>query len=246
MKKFYYDLHIHSCLSPCADDDMTPANICGMALLKGLDIIALTDHNSCGNCESFFYFAEKNALIPIAGAEVTTSEDIHVLCLFEHIEDAVSFSRQLQNFITPFPNSEKVFGRQIYTDFEDKEKGTEQNYLPIATTLGLCDVFSLTRKFGGIMFPAHIDRPSNGIISVLGTIPEKPYFTCVEYNVCENEKEYREKYPMLKDIRHITNSDAHNLWNINERQNFIELDVNKNNPDNVRHYLFKYLENNRE
>ena len=79
MKMYYYDLHIHSCLSPCADDDNTPNNIAGMAFLCGLDIVALTDHNSCKNCPAFFKAAQKHGIVPVAGAELTTSEDIHVI-----------------------------------------------------------------------------------------------------------------------------------------------------------------------
>lgn len=241
MKRFYYDLHIHSCLSPCADDDMTPANICAMASLKGLKMIALTDHNSCGNCESFYSFAEKYELIPIAGAEVTTSEDIHVICLFEKLENALCFSSELYKFRTPFQNSEKIFGKQIYTNFDDEEKGRESDYLPIATKLGLDDAYSLVKKHGGIMYPAHIDRHSNGIISILGTIPEKPIFTCAEYNRCENREKYESEYPILQGMKHIVNSDAHNLWSINECENFIELDVDGKNSDEVRQKLFEYL-----
>ena len=85
MKSYYYDLHMHSCLSPCADDDNTPANIAGMATLAGLEIVALTDHNTTANCPAFFEAAKKLGLIPIAGMELTTSEDIHVVCLFEYL-----------------------------------------------------------------------------------------------------------------------------------------------------------------
>ncbi|MBR6360619.1 MAG: PHP domain-containing protein, partial [Clostridia bacterium] len=77
---YFYDFHIHSCLSPCADDDNTPNNIAGMASLCGLNIIALTDHNSCRNCPAFFEAAKRYSITPVAGMELTTSEDIHVIC----------------------------------------------------------------------------------------------------------------------------------------------------------------------
>jgi len=70
MTRYYYDLHIHSCLSPCGDDDMTPNNIAGMAALKGLNIVALTDHNSTKNCPAFFEACKKQGIIPIAGMEL--------------------------------------------------------------------------------------------------------------------------------------------------------------------------------
>ena len=88
MSKFFYDLHIHSCLSPCGDDDNTPNNIAGMASLCELDIVALTDHNTVKNCPAFFEAAKKYGIIPVAGMELTTSEDIHVVCIFEKLDDA--------------------------------------------------------------------------------------------------------------------------------------------------------------
>ena len=88
MSRYTYDLHVHSCLSPCADNDNTPNNIAGMATILGLNIIALTDHNTCKNCPAFFTAAKRYGLVPVAGMELTTSEDIHVVCLFENLEDA--------------------------------------------------------------------------------------------------------------------------------------------------------------
>ena len=92
MKRLFYDLHVHSCLSPCADNDNTPNNLAGMAALSGLDIMALTDHNTCDNCPAFFEAARRYGIIPVAGMEQTTSEDIHVVCLFETLASAMSFS----------------------------------------------------------------------------------------------------------------------------------------------------------
>ena len=80
--KLYYDLHMHSCLSPCADDDMTPMNMAGMGMLKGLSVMALTDHNSCRNCPAFFKACEGYGVVPIAGMELSTAEDVHMVVLF--------------------------------------------------------------------------------------------------------------------------------------------------------------------
>ena len=92
-QRFSYDFHIHSCLSPCADNDMTPGNIAGMASLAGLRIVALTDHNTCRNCPGFMQAAERFGLIAVAGMELTTAEDIHMVCLFERLEEALAFDR---------------------------------------------------------------------------------------------------------------------------------------------------------
>ena len=91
MIPLYYDLHIHSCLSPCGDDDMTPANLVGMAAVKGLDVIALTDHNSCKNCPAAMYHGANYGVTVIPGMELTTEEEVHVICLFPTLKDALAY-----------------------------------------------------------------------------------------------------------------------------------------------------------
>ena len=107
MTNYKYDLHIHSCLSPCADDDMTPGNIAGMAAINGLGIVALTDHNSCKNCPAFFAHAKRHGIVPIAGMEITTSEDIHMICLFEGLEDAMRFDAVVYEKLIKVKNKPK-------------------------------------------------------------------------------------------------------------------------------------------
>ena len=112
MNKYFYDLHIHSCLSPCGDDDMTPENIAGMAALKGLGIVALTDHNSCKTVR-IFRGLQKNGIIPVAGAEITTCEDVHAVVLFESLCGAMEFDKMLFGKRTLIKNRPDIFGRQI-------------------------------------------------------------------------------------------------------------------------------------
>ena len=113
MTPYYYDLHIHSCLSPCADDDMTPNNIAGMAALKGLQILALTDHNSCKNCPAFFAACKRQGIIPVAGMELSTAEDVHLVCLFENIEDAMRFDVEIEKHLMSVDNRPEIFGNQL-------------------------------------------------------------------------------------------------------------------------------------
>lgn len=241
MNKYYYDLHLHSCLSPCGDDDMTPANICGMAALKGLQIVALTDHNTCGNCKSFMKAASKNGLIGIAGMELTTSEDIHIVCLFEFLEDALAFSEKLKEYRTPFPNRVDIFGEQFYLDENDEVLGTEENYLPISTSLSIEAAFALAKEYKALVYPAHIDRTANGIVATLGTIPDDLELVCVEYKDESKKDELSKSIPRLKNMRYIVSSDAHYLWDINEAENYIELDDEPYSSVNVRKKLFEYL-----
>ena len=102
--RFYYDLHVHSCLSPCADDDNTPNNLAGMAKLCGLNVVALTDHNTTKNCPAFFEACGRYGIVPIPGMELTTSEDIHVICLFPSLESAMSFGEEVEKRRVPIKN----------------------------------------------------------------------------------------------------------------------------------------------
>ena len=92
-----YDLHLHSCLSPCGDDDMTPANIVGMAAVMGLELIALTDHNSAKNCPAFLKMAEEYGILALPGMELTTEEEVHVVCLFSELDAATIEKAKAQN-----------------------------------------------------------------------------------------------------------------------------------------------------
>ena len=239
MNRYYYDLHNHSCLSPCGDNDNTPNNIAGMAYICGLNIVALTDHNTAKNCPAFFAAAEKYGIIPIAGMELTTSEDIHVVCLFEELRSALDFDRYLQSRRVLIKNREEIFGEQLILDSEDNIIAKEENLLPNATTISLDEAPSLVEKYGGVCYPAHIDRDANGIIAILGTLPPTPNFKCVEINSVDKISEYRDKYNLSGKMI-VVSSDAHYLTDRNEKNNFFELDSD-GSADDVRRQLFKLL-----
>ena len=99
--KLYYDLHLHSCLSPCGDNDMTPYNLVHMAALQGMQMIALTDHNSCLNCPAAMEVGMQTGLLVIPGMELCTAEEAHVVCLFPALEPAMFFSEFIKTHIPP-------------------------------------------------------------------------------------------------------------------------------------------------
>ena len=238
--RYSYDLHNHSCLSPCADNDSTPNNIAGMAYLSGIKIVALTDHNSAKNCPAFFEAAKRYGIIPIAGMELTTSEDIHLVCLFEDINSALNFDQYLQQRRVLIKNRTDIFGDQLILDSEDEVIGNEEHLLPNATTISLDEAPELVKSYGGICYPAHIDRDANGIIAILGTIPPTPVFSCFEVRDADTITEYKEKYGLSNKL-FVANSDSHYLTDINETNNFFELDVASDSPDEIRKALFKLL-----
>lgn len=242
MNKYYYDLHIHSCLSPCGDDDMTPNNIAGMGVLNGLNIMALTDHNTAKNCPAFFKAAKRNGIIPIAGMELTTAEDIHVVCLFRDLDTALDFDGMVDSHRVKYSNRTDIFGNQLILDENDEVIGTEEFFLPNATDISIESVPKIIKDFGGFCYPAHIDREANGIISILGDFPVNSGFTAAEFHDSENTEKYNEKYPETRSKQIIVSSDAHYLWNIKDKKEFFLIDDEPYSSDLVRKRLFELLE----
>lgn len=241
MSRYFCDLHIHSCLSPCGDDEMTPANIAGMAVINGLNIVALTDHNSSKNCPAFFKQAKALGLIPVAGMELTTAEDIHVVCLFRELEDAMEFDEFIDGKRIKIRNKPDIFGHQHIRDENDEICGEVDDLLLNAAVLSLEEAFAEVKKRGGVCYPAHIDRQSNGIIAALGTFPEEPAYTAYELNDAESDEEYREKFPIIKGLSRAVSSDAHYLWDISEAKFSLELDDEPYSSSKVRNALIDYL-----
>jgi len=239
--RYYYDFHVHSCLSPCADNDMTPNNIAGMAAVAGLNIVALTDHNSSRNCPAFFAAARRNGIIPIAGMELTTAEDIHVVCLFEHLEEALTFNDEVDRRRIRFKNRTDIFGDQLLTNENDEVIGTEEDLLPNATEISIDSVSELVSAFNGVCFPAHIDRGANGIITTLGVFPEDTDFTCAELHDMGLAEELRERYPVLKGMQLFSGSDAHYLWDIRDKEHYFDLEDEPYSSELIRKRLFEIL-----
>ena len=241
MTPYYYDLHIHSCLSPCSDDDMTPNNIAGMAALKGLQIVALTDHNTCKNCPAFFAACRKQGIIPVAGMELSTAEDIHIVCLFEELDAAMRFDEVIRGHLMDIKNKPEIFGNQLILDADDEVVEVEDKLLISATDLWIEDAVELARAYGAHVHPAHVDRESNGIISILGDIPRDYSFNCLEFNSADSIGDIKSKYAAARNALTVVSSDAHHLWDINEADNFIMIDDEPYSSSLVRKRLFEYL-----
>jgi PHP family Zn ribbon phosphoesterase len=223
MEKLFYDFHMHSCLSPCGDDDMTPNNMIGMAKLKELDVVALTDHNSSRNCPAFLKVAEQNGLLAIPGMELCTSEEIHVVCLFYNLSDALAFDEYVYSKTPDIKNDTTAYGNQFIMDSMDNITGKEEKLLITAADISLWQVPKLIEEYHGIAIPAHIDKSAYSILSVLGMFPEDVSFKTAEIFKPQLTDSLIEKHPVLKDMNIIHDSDAHYLWDISERYNSIEV-----------------------
>lgn len=234
--KVYYDLHIHSCLSPCGEEEMTPNNIVNMAMIKGLDLIAIADHNASQNVAAAMAVAKKRDILIIPAMELQTSEEVHLLCLFRTLEQLVKFQTIVDQHLLAIPNNEKKFGRQLILDQEDECIGQIDHALIFSTTLSFEGAIEAVRGCGGFVLPAHINRQSNGVLAMLGFIPEGTNFTTVEVSNDDAGAKFLENYKDKDRYTIIRNSDAHQLMSISERQFYIEL------PSRDIETVFAYLE----
>ena len=211
-----YDLHLHSCLSPCGDEEMTPANIVGMAVVKELDVIALTDHNTCKNCPAFLEVAKAYGITALPGMELTTTEEVHVVCLFETLEDAMRFDAYVYEHLLDIKNEEAIFGAQLIVNEDDEVTGKVEKLLINATDIDFDDVYALMEEYHGVMIPAHLDKSTTSLLSNLGFIPPDSKFRVAELKSFDNLHRLRAAHPYLNDCMVITDSDAHYLQDIHE------------------------------
>lgn len=224
--KLYYDFHLHSCLSPCGDKDMTPYNIVNMAKILGLDTIALTDHNTAQNCRAAMEVGESVGLTVIPGMELCASEEVHIVCLFDDVKNAESFSDYVLSTVPPIKNRPDIFGDQLIMNSQDEIIGTQELLLTTASGISVEHVVEKVNEYCGICYPAHIDRSSYSVISNLGMITPEMNFGAVEITENADRKKFENEYPIIKNMPVFTNSDAHYLENMREAKNAIEADEN--------------------
>lgn len=205
--KIRYDCHIHSALSPCAENDMTPVNIVGQAKLNGLDMIAVSDHNAIDNVPTAMKAGDAFGVTVVPAIEVQTAEDIHVLCLFETYENLEKFYKTL--VFPEIKNKEEIFGEQLIMDEDDNVIGKRENLLLVSATVSSRHLPSAVKKYGGVAVAAHIDREANGMVQVLGMVEEG--YEAIELSLSAKRdvvSHYVKKYKVL------VNSDAHKAEDI--------------------------------
>lgn len=224
--KIYYDFHLHSCLSPCGDDDMTPNNIAGMAHLNGLNAIALTDHNTTLNCAPLKKAAERYGITVLYGMELTTDEEVHMVCLFADEQSASKWEEYVAERLMKIDNNPDIFGHQHIMDEQDNIIGERQHLLINAVNLSFENVFGLVEALGGVAYPAHVDKNANSLISNLGFVPPDSTFKLTELHDLKNLGDITAAHPYFKGCKILSSSDAHYLTDINEAQNFIEAEEN--------------------
>ncbi len=210
MKDFRADLHMHTCLSSCAELDMTPRRIVAQAQKVGLDIIAITDHNSARNVEVAVELGREAGLLVIPGMEVCSSEEAHLLALFGQVADAIAMQELIYRGLAPMGN--KIW--QVVVDSEDAVDEFEELALIGASTLMLAEVPDAIKQFGGLSVASHIDREAFSITSQFGFVPDGVIFDA--YEVIEPERAGLQ-LQTAPELPWLASSDAHYLRDIGQR-----------------------------
>lgn len=206
-----YDLHLHTCLSPCADREMTPAAVAGLAKLAGAQLIAVTDHNSALNLPAVARACRAYGLRLLPGLEVTTAEEIHLLCYFKTVDTALEYGRQLYETLPAVPCDPAIWGEQWVADEEDRLLRKVDKLLTTASAWTLERAAERCRKLGGEPVPAHADADSYSVFSVLGLLPKEPGFRAVELRRPERAAEYAQRGLLPPGLEVLASTDAHFL-----------------------------------
>ncbi|MGC9349059.1 MAG: PHP domain-containing protein [Anaerolineae bacterium] len=210
MREYRADLHIHTVLSACAEVEMIPPLIVDEALHKGLDIIAITDHNTTGNAAAVMEAAVGTSLTVLPGMELQTREEVDLLCIFGDRASAAAWQQVVDGWIPPLENDPEHFGPQYVVDARGDFVAEETRLLQGPTTVGLEEAARRVRALGGLAIPAHIDRMSNGLMPMLGLWPADLKVDAAEVSPNMRPSQARTTYRSLpEDLTLISNSDAH-------------------------------------
>ena len=215
--KLYYDLHIHSIASPCADSTMRPQDIAGMAKIKGLDIISVVDHVSGKNMRVAAKAAKEFGLLFLPGVEVTTDMGIHMLCYFPTLDLCEIFCNMIYDCLPKKKNNIGYFGHQYIIDESDNIIGEVEKSLFLKTSYDVWGLIGIVEEYGGVVVPAHINRDIHGILTVHNDISQYNFQTVEIRKDLPFDNKYINKYKV------IFNSDAHTITSILERIHAIEV-----------------------
>jgi len=242
--EFRADLHIHTCLSPCAELSMTPSRIVERAASLGINILAVCDHNTVEHVEVTASIAKKKGIRVIAGMEINSAEEVHILGLFENLADALSMQAVVYANL-PGENNEDAFGMQVLVNESEEVLGFNKRLLIGATELSVNRIVELIHIFNGLAVASHIDREGFGIIGQLGFIPEGIEFDALEISYRTSREKAHEMFGPYSHIPWVTSSDAHSLddigrsntWFVMEHSTFRELSMAIRGIDNRKTFF---------
>ncbi len=204
------DLHIHSCLSPCGDLDMGPSAVVERVKQQGISVFAIADHNSTRNCRAFVEVATSQQIRCIPAIEVTTSEEAHILCYFDDLEAAEAFGLKIEQSLLPIALDEDKMGMEIALNKDEEVIEMLEQYLSVASGYSVSNIVDLAHEYGGVVVPAHVDKPVYSILSQLGFITDDPFDAIeVSYGCLKRGEQEEYHYKAV-----LSSSDAHYIDDI--------------------------------
>jgi len=209
MHTYRAELHVHTLLSPCAGVEMIPPLIVEEALTLGIRLLAITDHNASANAEAVINAAQGTELWVLPGMELQTREEVHLLCLFDTLEQLSAWQKTVDAALPDLPNNIEYFGEQFVVDEEGEFIRREERLLLNSVDISLEHAAAQVTALGGLAIPAHIDRKANGLIEVLGLIP--PGFEALEVSRHIAPQAARQKYPQIGTTPLLQSGDVHLL-----------------------------------
>jgi len=226
------DLHIHSALSACGDDIMSPQLILEQAVQKELNLISITDHNTVQHSILARKLSEDMPIRVIPGVELTSREEVHLLAYFPDIEALLKIEKEIDNYLPKRKNNSQVFGYQLYYDLKGEIVGVDDVLRQVALDIGLDNLIDFIHSIEGIAVPAHIDKNRFSLLSQLGFLDREANFDAVEISKFKWRKEKFQLGNTWSDFPVIAGSDSHGVEDIGlffmedkqeEIKNFISL-----------------------
>lgn len=211
MKTYRAELHVHTVLSPCAQIEMIPPLIIREALEYGIQLLAITDHNATANIAAVQKAAEGTGLVVLPGMELQTREEVHVLCLFDTLEQALAFQQEVDKTLPQIPNRPGFFGEQFVVDETGDFIRSEECLLITSANLSLRQAWEKVSALGGLFIPAHVNRKTFGLIEVLGLVPDDIPIIALEISRHISPSQAVKQFPQLKGYPLIQNGDVHGL-----------------------------------
>src|ERR1041385_463255 len=211
MKKFRADLHVHTVLSPCAELEMIPPLIVHKALEKNIDLIAITDHNASANVRAVQKAAEGTSLVVLPGMEVQSREDVHLLTLFETLDELEAWQAQVDEALPDLQNHPDYLREQFMVDETGEYVRREPRLLLTSTTFSIDEIFERVNAIGGLVIPAHVERTSYGLFPTLGLISENWDVSALEISRLTTPEKVARIFPAVCQYPLIQNGDAHRL-----------------------------------
>ncbi|MHB8907276.1 MAG: PHP domain-containing protein [Syntrophales bacterium] len=209
LRKFFADLHVHTALSPCAGDSATPPHIVASAIENGMQMIAVTDHNSAENVDAVVTCGRRHGLKVIPGLEVASREEVHLVCLLGSVENALALQEIVYAALPEGLNRPDAFGRQSVMDEDGAAKGECLRLLMGTADLSLEEIIHAVHRLEGLVIAAHIDRPSFSVIANLGLVPPGAQFDALEISASLTREEAVWRFPFIAGFPLVTASDAH-------------------------------------